>query len=108
MNLVMSPNVSSQFTIPKLYHVNAFLEKIPLMAGQQVLVAGGIAWAAAGILGLYTFIETGKMVHTQTGDFNKGYNVFTIEQQLLKTNGVLFYKLQTATEMATMKMIQAK
>jgi hypothetical protein len=42
--------------------LNAFLEKMPVMVGQQVLVAGGIAWLAAGALGLYTFIETGKMI----------------------------------------------
>lgn len=42
--------------------LNAFLEKLPFMVGQQVLVAGGIAWAAAAALGLYTFLETKKMV----------------------------------------------
>lgn len=42
--------------------LNAFLERMPIMVGQQVLVAGGIAWAMAGALGLYTFVETGKMM----------------------------------------------
>lgn len=42
--------------------LNIFLEKMPVLVGQQVLIAAGIAWAAAGALGLYTFIETKKMI----------------------------------------------
>lgn len=42
--------------------LNAFLEKLPQTAGNQVLIAGGIAWAVAGALGLYTFVQTTQMV----------------------------------------------
>ena len=42
--------------------LNAFLEKLPQNAGNQVLIAGGIAWAAAGALGLYTFIQTTQLI----------------------------------------------
>lgn len=42
--------------------LNAFLEKLPQTAGNQVLIAGGIAWAVAGALGLYTFIQTTQMI----------------------------------------------
>lgn len=37
--------------------LNAFLEKLPQHAGQTVLIAAGIAWAMAGVLGLYTSIQ---------------------------------------------------
>jgi hypothetical protein len=42
--------------------LNAFLEKLPQTAGNQVLIAGGIAWAVAGALGLYTFVQTTQMI----------------------------------------------
>ena len=38
--------------------LNAFLEKLPYNAGQNVLIAGGIAWAMAAAMGLYAFMET--------------------------------------------------
>ena len=42
--------------------LNAFLEKLPHTVGNQVLIAGGIAWAMAGVLGLYTFVQTQQMI----------------------------------------------
>lgn len=41
---------------------NNLLESLPQTVGNRVLIAAGIAWIAAGALGLYTFIETGKMI----------------------------------------------
>jgi len=41
--------------------LNAFLEKLPHTAGQTVLIAGGIAWMAAGALGLYTALQVQAM-----------------------------------------------
>jgi hypothetical protein len=37
--------------------LNAFLEKMPQNAGQSVLIAAGIAWGAAGALGLFTAVQ---------------------------------------------------
>lgn len=37
--------------------LNVFLENMPQTAGQTALIAAGIAWMAAGALGLYTFIQ---------------------------------------------------
>jgi len=62
--------------------------------------------AAEATLTIYD--ETGRLVYRQIGDFAKGYNVFVIERQLMKTNGVLLYKVETATDMGIGKMIQAK
>jgi len=57
---------------------------------------------------LTVFDQTGRLVYRQKGDFGKGYNVFVLDHQLLQTNGVLLYRVETATDMATGKMIQSK
>ncbi len=36
---------------------NAFLEKLPQHAGKTMLILAGVAWGAAGIIGLYTTIQ---------------------------------------------------
>lgn len=41
--------------------VNAFLEKLPQHAGQTMLLMAGIAWAAAGAMGLYTTLQMQKI-----------------------------------------------
>ncbi len=41
--------------------LNRFLERMPQTAGQTVLVAAAIAWAAAGIIGLYTTMQVQKL-----------------------------------------------
>jgi hypothetical protein len=57
---------------------------------------------------LTIFDETGRMIFTQTGDFTGGYNAVTIDRSVLNTTGVLYYKLETATDSAVKKMIQTK
>jgi hypothetical protein len=57
---------------------------------------------------LTVYDETGRMVFTQKGDFVKGYNAISLDRALLNTSGILYYKLETATDSATKKMIQAK
>lgn len=42
--------------------LNAFLERMPQMVGKQVLIAAGIAWGAAGVIGLYATIQTQHMI----------------------------------------------
>jgi len=42
--------------------LNAFLENMPQTVGNQVLIAAGIAWAAAGALGLYATVKTQAMI----------------------------------------------
>jgi hypothetical protein len=42
--------------------LNHFLEKLPQNAGQTVLIAAGIAWAAAATLGLYTAVQTRSLI----------------------------------------------
>jgi len=62
----------------------------------------------AGEATLSVFEETGRMVYQQKGQFVKGENTVLLERALLNTSGVLYYKLETATDSATKKMIQAK
>jgi hypothetical protein len=57
---------------------------------------------------LSIYDETGRMIYTQTGDFAKGYNAITIDRGMLNTTGMLYYKVETAKESATRKMIQTK
>lgn len=42
--------------------LNAFLEKLPIAAGQTVLIAAGIAWASAGALGLFTTMQVKGLI----------------------------------------------
>jgi hypothetical protein len=57
---------------------------------------------------LSIFDETGRLVYNQKGSFAKGYNSIAIDRALLNTVGVMYYKLETATDSATKKMIQTK
>ncbi|MBK8195329.1 MAG: T9SS type A sorting domain-containing protein [Lewinellaceae bacterium] len=57
---------------------------------------------------LSIFDETGRMLFTQKGQFGKGYNAIAVDRALLNTTGVMYYKLETATDAATKKMIQTK
>jgi hypothetical protein len=57
---------------------------------------------------LTIFDETGRMLFTQKGQFGKGYNAIAIDRALLNTTGMMYYKLETATDAATKKMIQTK
>jgi hypothetical protein len=57
---------------------------------------------------LTIFDETGRMLFTQKGSFAKGYNAISIDRALLNANGLMYYKLETATDNATKKMIQTK
>ena len=57
---------------------------------------------------LTVYDETGRVVFTQKGDFAKGYNSISLDRALLNTTGVLYYTLETATDAATKKMIQAR
>ena len=57
---------------------------------------------------LSVFDETGRAVYQQKGQFSKGENNIVLDRALLNTSGMLYYKLETATDNATKKMIQAK
>ena len=62
--------------------------------------------AAEATLSVYD--ESGRMLFTQKGQFIKGYNAISVDRALLNTTGLMYYKLETATDAATKKMIQTK
>ena len=57
---------------------------------------------------LSVFDETGRVVYQQKGQFAKGENSISLDRALINTTGLLYYKLETATDSATKKMIQAR
>jgi len=57
---------------------------------------------------LSIFDESGRVVYQQKGQFAKGENSIQLDRALINTTGLLFYTLETATDSATKKMIQAK
>lgn len=42
--------------------LNVFLERLPQHAGNQILIAAAVAWAAAAGLGLYTFVQAKQLI----------------------------------------------
>jgi hypothetical protein len=52
--------------------------------------------------------ESGRVVYQQKGEFAKGENSIQLDRALINTTGLLYYKLETETDSATKKMIQAK
>ena len=62
--------------------------------------------AAEATLSVYD--ETGRTVYSQKGQFAKGENSIILDRALLNNTGLLYYKLETATDSATKKMIQLK
>jgi hypothetical protein len=82
---------------------------LPAEASAQAGTANASAQAGDLIpVTLSIFDETGRMVYNQKGAFAKGYNTIAIDKALLNTVGMLYYKLETATDSATKKMIQTK
>jgi hypothetical protein len=68
----------------------------------------GFTLPVASAATLTVYDEIGRVVFTEKGDFEKGYNAISLDRALLNTAGVLYYTLKTATDVATKKMIQAK
>lgn len=68
----------------------------------------GFHLPAAATATLTVYDESGRTVFTQQGDFAKGPNAISVERSWLNTSGMLYYKLETATDMATKKMIQMR
>ena len=57
---------------------------------------------------LTVYDETGRVLFVQKGQFAKGNNAISVDRALLNTTGVMYYKVETATDSATKKMIQTK
>jgi hypothetical protein len=60
--------------------------------------------AAVAVLTVYD--ESGRVLFTRRGDFEKGYNTVVLDRSLIKTSGLLYYTLVAGEQSATRKMIQ--
>lgn len=58
--------MKSYFGLRSVDDLKGFWEAVPRYAGQTVLVAAGIAWAVAAIAGLYTTIQTQKLIELRS------------------------------------------
>ena len=72
----------------------------------KTLIGFHLPEAAEATLTVYD--EMGRMLFTQKGQYGKGYNAVAIDRALLNTMGVMYYKLETATDAATKMMIQTR
>ncbi|MCB0530128.1 MAG: hypothetical protein KDC65_16740, partial [Saprospiraceae bacterium] len=72
----------------------------------KTLIGFHLPEAAEATLTVYD--ETGRVLFTQKGQYGKGYNAVAIDRALLNTMGVMYYKLETATDAATKMMIQTR
>ncbi|MCB0535051.1 MAG: T9SS type A sorting domain-containing protein, partial [Saprospiraceae bacterium] len=119
--------VSSQITKAEGYKANEQLAIALRFNGDQPTIVGqGFElyqnqpnpWVHHTQIGFYlpeaseatltVFDEAGRVLYGTTGDFGKGYNAFTLDRAVLNTTGVLFYKVETATDSAVKTMIQTK
>ncbi|MBK8968297.1 MAG: hypothetical protein IPM36_16850 [Lewinellaceae bacterium] len=119
--------VSSQITKAEGYKANEQLSIALRFNGDQPVIVGqGFElyqnqpnpWVHHTQIGFYlpeaseatltVFDEAGRVLYGTTGDFGKGYNAFNLDRAVLNTTGVLFYKVETATDSAVKTMIQTK
>jgi hypothetical protein len=57
---------------------------------------------------LVVYDATGRVLHTETGDFGRGRQTFHVDLGLRSEAGLLYYRVHTAMESRTMKMVQGK
>ena len=50
----------------------------------------------------------GKLIHTQRGEFEKGFNTITVKLEEISAGGLLYYTLQSEDYTATRKMLMLK
>ena len=57
---------------------------------------------------LTVYDEMSRVIHTETGHFGKGYNTIAIDSSKLDSAGMLYYKVETATDSAVRTMIRVR
>jgi hypothetical protein len=115
-------SLGSRYTVAEAYTADAQLLNVALSFNNQV-VKGGFdlyqntpnPFASTTVVGFYLPEATsatltisdvqGKVVKVINGDYAKGYNQVTLKRSELGASGVLYYRLDTATDTATRKMI---
>ena len=71
---------------------------------EETVIGFNLPEAADATLTVYDI--SGKLIYNMTDAFEKGHNSITLRQSQLPVSGVLYYKLESGTHIATRKMIQ--
>ena len=96
-------NLGLDFTAEKAEATFALLQNQPNPFSNQTLIGFNLPETSFATLTIYDV--AGRILKQYTGDFAKGYNEVSVSRSDLSATGLLFYKLETATETATKKMI---
>ncbi|MBU6340244.1 MAG: T9SS type A sorting domain-containing protein, partial [Bacteroidetes bacterium] len=81
-------------------------QNVPNPFVNMTFIGFNLPEATTATLSIYD--ETGRVIYSQKGSYAKGYNNVAIDRALLNTVGMMYYKLETANNSATKKMIQTK
>ena len=81
----------------------SLLQNRPNPFNNETLIAFNLPTMTTATLTIYDV--AGRILKQYKGDFNKGYNEITVNRSDLSGAGLLYYQLETPTEVATMKMI---
>ncbi|MBL7805308.1 MAG: T9SS type A sorting domain-containing protein, partial [Saprospiraceae bacterium] len=118
--------LSSRITRAEAYNVNGQNLEVALRFSGNTIAGVGFElyqnqpnpWVGRTMVGFHlpaeatatltVYDETGRILFTQKGDFAKGYNAISLDRNLINTVGLLYYKLETATDSATRKMVQTR
>ena len=99
MNLGLEFNASSNLETPEF----ALLQNRPNPFNNETLIAFTLPESTAGTVTIYDV--AGRVLKQYEGDFNKGFNEITVNRSDLSGSGLIYYQLETPTDVATMKMI---
>jgi hypothetical protein len=81
-------------------------QNIPNPFINKTVIGFNLPEAAEATLTVYD--EMSRIIHTETGHFSKGYNTLAIESSKLNSAGLLYYKVETATDSAVRTMIRVR
>ncbi len=63
------------------------------------------AQASLTTVTLTVYDQSGRKVYAQKGDFPQGYNSFMLDKAIINQSGLLYYTVETSTNIATRKMM---
>lgn len=57
---------------------------------------------------LTVYDQSGRKVYAQKGEFQQGYNSFLLDKAMVNKSGLLYYTVETSTNIATRKMMKGE
>ncbi len=124
VELSQALNINSRYTTAEAYGSNGLMDVALEFSGssisnqfelyqntpnpfkQTTVIGFNLPEAGDATLTITDF--SGKVILVEKGNFAKGYNQIQLSKKDLSANGVMYYKLESATETATRKMILIK